>query len=399
MLKIFKAYFKLRKGWIIALYALLLLAGLASMVNDGVQWHKWEKGVSQHTNEKEYQAFRQYYKENNDIDVYKLPSSNSNLKYLNLVTPNPKFYKGERVTGDTFYQSAPADYKTFKDSLLGYYPEARRFYDPFEFHYLSDNSKGLVDVKINLIALMSQNMLLLFIGAYALALLLDQSKNITAFIGARTGGITKLNAVQFIYWTAIPLALASVLSLVTHLTRQFFIPSQYVTIPWAAVLKMSSNRLSFALIAAIGVSLINALVGKPVYKILTGVLVVPAFGMAIMNVRYLVIYRPISDIVVKIPLYVYLLVFACLAIPIVMMLQKRHSLEQDSFYVKLEPLRLPIYIGILILAVLDFVLPFFVNDMLRSPLDMLLNLVMLVGVTVVFAKLVLDKDVRNLIRQ
>lgn len=37
MKTIMKAYFKLRQNWLIALYVLIVLAGLVSMINDSVQ--------------------------------------------------------------------------------------------------------------------------------------------------------------------------------------------------------------------------------------------------------------------------------------------------------------------------------------------------------------------------
>lgn len=153
-----------------------------------------------------------------------------------------------------------------------------------------------VNVKFNMVGLMGQNILLIFVGAFALAIVLDQSKNVTAFIGSRTGGVSKINFVQLIYWLVIPLAVASLLSVITHLTRQFFYSSQYIRVPWKKVLEVSSNQLSVALMTAIGVSLIDALVGKPVYKIVTGVLAVPALGIGIANLRQLITYRPLLDI-------------------------------------------------------------------------------------------------------
>ncbi|GAX48007.1 hypothetical protein [Pseudolactococcus reticulitermitis] len=401
MKKVFKAYFKLRKGWLITLYALLLLGGLASMVNDGVQWRKWETAVTQYTNEKDYQKFRTYYQENPDMDVYANMLPESKRMYLNLTPINSKFYKVDRIKGHMIYESAPADYQTFKKDLLRYYPAPKYLYTSQDYRNISGAGRDdkNVFVKFNLIALMDLNILLIFVGAFALAIVLDQSKNVTAFIGARIGGISKVHVVQFIYWTGIPLVMASILSLITHLTRQFFIPIQYVTISGERILQVSGESLSVALIAAIGVSLINALVGKPVYKIMTGVLAVPALAMGIANLRQLITYRPISDILVKTPSFVYLLVFAVIAIPIILILQKRQSLEQDSFYIKLKALRLPFYIGVVILTILDFVLPFFMmGRVMEAPLDVVINLVMIAGVFTVFAKLILDKDVRDFLK-
>jgi hypothetical protein len=401
MKKVFKAYFKLRKGWIITLYGLLLLAGLASMVNDNVQWHKWEAAVTKNTNAKEYQKFRSYYKNNPDLDVYGTVTPESHIKYLNSVPINSVFFKEDRVTGKMIYQSSPAEYETYRDNLLAYYPKKDNyFYDRIIFRNLPSETNEHTNVQINLVALMSETILLTFVVAFALAVVLDQSKHITAFIGSRMGGTTTLHFAQFIYWVGIPLIIASILSLITHLTRQFFIPSQYVKIPWEKVLELSGEALSVALIAAIGVSLVDALVGKPVYKIVTGVLAVPALAIAMSNLRQLITCRAISDIMVKIPLFIYMFVFAAIVIPIVLVLQKSQSLEQDSFYIKLKALRLPFYIGIVIVTIIDFFLPFFMmGRVLDSPLTVVINSVMMVGLLAVFAKLVLDKDIRNFLKK
>lgn len=297
------------------------------------------------------------------------------------------------------YESAPTDYQTFKDSLLSYYPASEDIYVGQDYRNLSGKANTHVNVKFNMVGLMGQNILLIFVGAFALAIVLDQSKNVTAFIGSRTGGVSKINFVQLIYWLVIPLAVASLLSVITHLTRQFFIPSQYIRVPWKKVLEVSSNQLSVALMTAIGVSLIDALVGKPVYKIVTGVLAVPALGIGIANLRQLITYRPLLDIIVKTPLFVYMLIFAAIAIPIVLVLQKRQSLEQDSCYIRLKVLRLPFYIGVVILTIIDFILPFFITgQVMDTPLDMMINVVMTVGILTVFAKLILGKDIRHLLK-
>ena len=46
MKTIMKAYFKLRQNWLIALYVLIVLAGLFGMVNDNLQWQRWSADVN-----------------------------------------------------------------------------------------------------------------------------------------------------------------------------------------------------------------------------------------------------------------------------------------------------------------------------------------------------------------
>ncbi|MDN6118859.1 MAG: hypothetical protein L0I69_03640, partial [Lactococcus sp.] len=74
-----------------------------------------------------------------------------------------------------------------------------------------------------------------------------------------------------------------------------------------------------------------------------------------------------------------------------------YSLEQDTFYIKLDKLRLPFYSGILVLVILDFVLTFFLPGMsINTPLDIGLLIGLIVCIPIIFAKLVLNKDIRRL---
>ena len=82
MKTIMKAYFKLRQNWLIALYVLIVLAGLFGMVNDNLQWQRWSADVNESTNSKDYQATRQYLKNDPKSEIYE---SGVHNKYINII--------------------------------------------------------------------------------------------------------------------------------------------------------------------------------------------------------------------------------------------------------------------------------------------------------------------------
>ena len=62
---------------------------------------------------------------------------------------------------------------------------------------------------------MGLNICLAFAALYGILLIVDQLTKVTAFIKGRTGGVNRLNLVQFIYWAGIPLAMIIVLSVIS----------------------------------------------------------------------------------------------------------------------------------------------------------------------------------------
>ena len=409
MKNIMKVYFKLRKSWLIGLYALIIVAGLTSMANDSVQWHKWEKIVVQSTSKAAYQKTRTYLKTHPKADVYAQDFPNDYRRYLetiSMVRTLPRD-SSEPILAKTIYQFAPLTYDALKTDLLSYYSEDQRNYrsDPYfstaVLRYIpsvGENGQYTEQVSINKIGLMGLNICLAFAALYGILLIVDQLTKVTAFIKGRTGEVNRLNLVQFIYWAGIPLAMITVLSVITHLTRTLFIPSQYITIPWKDLLVQGGNSLSISLGMVLLISFVNALVGKPIYKLLTLFLGVPACLLAGSNIVSLLKMPSLNAFLKSIAYPVYFLILLVILLPIIMILHKHYSLEQDTFYIKLDKLRLPFYSGILVLVILDFVLTFFLpSRFISTPLDIGLLIGLIVGIPIIFAKLVLNKDVRRLV--
>lgn len=408
MKNIMKVYFKLRKSWLIALYALIIVAGLTSMANDSVQWHRWEKIVVESTSKATYQKTRTYLKKHPKADIYAQDFPSDYQRYIEAISIARPLPRNDRkpISAKTIYQFAPMTYDALKTDLLSYYSEDNRRYDSqSEFSsavqkYIpsaGENGQYTEQVSINKVGLMGLNICLAFAALYGILLIVDQLTKVTAFIKGRTGGVNRLNLVQFIYWAGIPLAMITVLSVITHLTRTLFIPSQYITIPWKDLLVQGGNSLSISLGMVLLISFVNALVGKSIYKLLTLFLGVPACLLAGSNIFSLLKIPSLNAFLKSLSYPVYLLILLVILLPIIMILHKHYSLEQDTFYIKLDKLRLPFYSGILVLVILDFVLTFFLPGMsINTPLDIGLLIGLIIGIPIIFAKLVLNKDVRRL---
>ncbi|MGX7047849.1 hypothetical protein RU86_GL001901 [Lactococcus piscium] len=409
MKNLMKVYFKLRKSWLIGLYALIIVAGLTSMANDSVQWHRWEKIVVQSTSKAAYQKTRTYLKTHPKADIYAQDFPNDYQRYLEtirMIKPLP-INNNEPISAKMIYQFAPLTYDALKTDLLSYYSEDKRTYrsDPYfstaVLRYIpsvGENGQHTEQVSINKIGLMGLNICLAFAALYGILLIVDQLTKVTAFIKGRTGEVNRLNLVQFIYWAGIPLVMITFLSVITHLTRSLFIPSQYVAIPWEDLLVQGGNSLSISLGMVLLISFVNVLVGKPIYKLLTLFLGVPACLLAGSNIVSLLNMPSLNAFLKSIAYPVYFLILLVILLPIIMILHKHYSLEQDTFYIKLDKLRLPFYSGILVLVILDFVLTFFLpNRFISTPLDIGLLIGLIVGIPIIFAKLVLNKDIRRLV--
>ena len=60
MKNVMTAYYRLRKGWLIAFYSLIILAGMVGMVVDSGNWHTLEKQFDKHFSAKIYDEIRDY---------------------------------------------------------------------------------------------------------------------------------------------------------------------------------------------------------------------------------------------------------------------------------------------------------------------------------------------------
>ena len=188
------------------------------------------------------------------------------------------------------------------------------------------------------------------------------------------------------------------MSVLAHLTRFLFIPSQYISIPWQGLLKQGIHVVSLGFILVLAITFVHALVGRVIYQILTLCLGIPALVIAYINMISLFELQYFNEFLVKVPLVVYLVGLAMIFIPLIVRLQSNYSVEQDLAYIRSEKLRLPFYILILVCVLIDFVITACLYTSMRRDI---LSVVILLGLTVVvpivFAKLVLNLDVRKLV--
>ena len=406
MKTIMKAYFKLRQNWLIALYVLIVLAGLFGMVNDNLQWQRWSADVNESTNSKDYQATRQYLKNDPKSEIYE---SGVHNKYINIIQTVTNLSKSQTyITPKQLYQVAPEKYETVKKSLLTYYePNQSKADRPLILSNTSNKHLLLggaspwqndINISLNQVALMGEKVILVLVAIYGVVLLLDQICKFTPFIKSRTGHVSQLSLAQFIYWIVIPFSLIIFMSVLAHLTRFLFIPSQYISIPWQGLLKQGIHVVSLGFILVLAITFVHALVGRVIYQILTLCLGIPALVIAYINMISLFELQYFNEFLVKVPLVVYLVGLAMIFIPLIVRLQSNYSVEQDLAYIRSEKLRLPFYILILVCVLIDFVITACLYTSMRSDI---LSVVILLGLTVavpiVFAKLVLNLDVRKLV--
>lgn len=79
-------------------------------------------------------------------------------------------------------------------------------------------------------------------------------------------------------------------------------------------------------------------------------------------------------------------------------LQSKYSLEQDSSYIRLPKLRLAFYLVIVFFAIFDFLVPLLaLRGNNWNAMDSVIHVVVPVVFVVLFAKLVLNKDIRHLV--
>ncbi|MGO2925809.1 hypothetical protein [Pseudolactococcus laudensis] len=287
MKNVMTAYYRLRKGWLIAFYSLIILAGMVGMVVDSGNWHTWEKQFDKYFSAKAYHEIRGYLgtEQVSHADVYeKYENAND---YLNLIGFRGDI-EGPEKPGEPrasiYYKLMPAKFETFREHQLAYYaPTDKRAY---KYDFLSINQIWVsrpgesIEVSLNAVALIGAP-LLVIVAVFSLMLMFDQWKKLPSFIRSRTGHAGLLLGAQAIYWAIIPFVLAGVMSVVTQLTRSLFIPEKFVTVPWAAILNYSADFLAQMILLAILAGFVHALVGNPIYKVITFICALGALGLSI----------------------------------------------------------------------------------------------------------------------
>ena len=232
-------------------------------------------------------------------------------------------------------------------------------------------------------------------AVFGLMLMFDQWKQLPSFIRSRTGHAGLLLGAQAIYWAIIPFVLAGVMSVVTQLTRSLFIPEKFVTVPWSAILNYSADFLAQMILLVILAGFVHALVGNPIYKVITFICALGALGLSI-SVFYGLTGIGILNNFNRFSYLTYFLIGG-LSILATVWLQSKYSLEQDSSYIRLPKLRLAFYLVIVFFTVFDFLVPLFAlrGDNWRV-MDSVIHVIVPIVLVVLFAKLVLNKDIRHL---
>ncbi|GFH42908.1 hypothetical protein Hs30E_14590 [Lactococcus hodotermopsidis] len=403
MKNVLKAYFKLRKNWLIAFYSLIVLFGVGSMVVDSVNWHSWEKVVDKNMDAYHYREIRDYLgkKTTNNAEVYN--TFDNAETYLSLVSIDYSLKTDPRVSA--YYAKMPEDFDVFRDQQLAYYKTTDVHYERFQAQnpkwLIYHHGNGAFDVTLNKVGMIGIP-LLVFVGLYALVLIIDQWKKLPAFIRSRTGNGNLLGVSQVIYWLVIPFALASVLTVVTEITRPLFIPAKYAVVPWWDILNYSVDYFSYIFAATIFVTFVHALVGNPIYKIITGVGIVLAASIALGNLQNLLgITRfpsPFSPSGL-LNAQTFLIFVAVLCLPLTIWMQTKYSLEQESAYIRIRKFSLPFYVLIVFFSIFDFIIPLFMENKGFNVVALILSVIIPIAIILIFAKLVLNKNVLTLIKK
>ncbi|MGO2764671.1 MAG: hypothetical protein ACTIAI_06155 [Pseudolactococcus laudensis] len=402
MKNVMTAYYRLRKGWLIAFYSLIILAGMVGMVVDSGNWHTWEKQFDKYFSAKAYHEIRDYLgtEQVSHADVYeKYENAND---YLNLIGFRGDI-EGPEKPGEPrasiYYKLMPAKFETFREHQLAYYAPTDKH--AYKYDFLSINQIWVsrpgesIEVSLNAVALIGAP-LLVIVAVFSFMLMFDQWKKLPSFIRSRTGHAGLLLGAQAIYWAIIPFVLAGVMSVVTQLTRSLFIPEKFVTVPWAAILNYSADFLAQMILLAILAGFVHALVGNPIYKVITFICALCALGLSIS------VFHDLTGIGIlnnfnQFSYFVYFMIGGVLILATVW-LQSKYSLEQDSSYIRLPKLRLAFYLVIVFFAIFDFLVPLLaLRGNNWNAMDSVIHVVVPVVFVVLFAKLVLNKDIRHLV--
>lgn len=405
MKQVLKAYYQLRKGWLLTCYILIVLAGLAGMVADSSNWHAWEKAFDQQFSAKEYDQIRDYLgtKQASHEAVY--DKFEHAYQYLNLIADDPQnivpIKTGDELTVSAYYKKLPADFADFRTQHLQYFAPKTQWGSRTGFqavnskmYYITTGSPHEVNnISLNGAALIGTPLLVILL-VFALSLLVDQWKKLPRFVRSRTGNVSHLLGAQAVYWLGLPLVLAVLISLITQVTRIWFIPAAYVQVPWERVMAYTGEWLVYALIAGLAISFIHALVGNPIYQVITFFCGLFSLGLATQVFYDLTGMRLFVNID-----YLDLAILTAVLLPVLLVLQSLYSLEQESAYIRLPQLRLAFYLVIVGLAIFDFLVPLAMGQVKGDLIGVILQVAIPLVIIVLFAKLVLKQDLRQLLKR
>ncbi|OFI46863.1 hypothetical protein BG262_03465 [Floricoccus penangensis] len=410
MKKALKAYWSLRKNFIIGIYAIIIGIGLVGMINDQINWNSFKDEVTSQLDEKDYNKFRgeiedlvnsgkgnnsymeiPYFNDDKKNEVQNDSFRNKIHDYYILVTSGQyKILKKDKIYTTDFDQSAesilkelPESFKDYKNKVLNYYaPQDIEGYKKTGYEKDAYVSNSLNNVAIIIYVLAAAPLLLL-------VMILDQNRKFSPFYVQRGRNRNKLVFAQFIFFGLGTIFMITLMSFITHLTRGLFIPQEYVNVQYKGLVYVGMQLIIDSLIFIIYVIFIDALIGKSIYKTLTTAFSIPA--------AILLLNELPAEVRVKINEYSFggnfiliLLIFALILLPAAYFMNLKYSYEQEQRYVRLKKLALPFYIFIVALAIYDLIIPGIRGSLfMRGGSSDLIFVVLGVVIIVLFAKLIL----------
>ncbi|WEV60058.1 hypothetical protein OZX68_03795 [Streptococcaceae bacterium ESL0729] len=404
------AYWRLRKNLIIGLSLIIVALGLFGIIGDQMKWHNDKEAIDEflinnNYSKEDYQNFRAEIE-----DLIKNGKGDASIETLarfdNLTAGTttkadvrPNYLDPISVSLWTARARRNVDDESKASYVINFLPESYEAYKKVLYNFYLDkdelnltrNSKSLYFgyTSLNNIAILSYSLLV----APILLLLVsfDQAKNLGLFFVQRGRNRNKLVFGQLVFFVGLPLFLISLLSLITHLSRGLVIPKEFANVPFEPLLLINIAYIFIALISAVYVLFIDALVGRPIYKFLTAIMGVPALSLILQNFdepRFFltrhILDAKLSDGVIALGLA--FLILTLIFAPLIYLMNKSYSLEQDKNYIRLNFLKIPFYLLIFILVIVDLIYPTHSNK-LSNELGLLV-IVLAVGILLVFGFLI-----------
>ncbi|WEV44551.1 hypothetical protein OZX60_03695 [Streptococcaceae bacterium ESL0687] len=375
------AYWNLRKNLITGISLLILALGFIGLIRDQTNWKNSKEAleefmVDNHYSKEDYQEFRgeieELIKSGKGSDSFytipRLAEREFSTSTYEEETPNYLQFLASLWTRNGLLHGDEAEsvINLLPESYEDYKKELNQFYLKDTDFSLTKNAKSLYYSYNNINNLALIPFSLLVAPALLILVSLDQTKNLGLFFLQRGRNRNKLVFGQLVFFVGLPLLLIGLISILTHLTRGLLIPKEYVTLPVESLWLLSGSYIFMTLIACIYILFIDALVGRPIYKFLTAILGLPALLIIFESYdgsrQFLSRYILNVDLKTSfLNLGLAFLIAALIFSPLIYLMNKEYSLEQDREYVRLDFLRLPFYLLILALVVADLLYPLYIN--------------------------------------
>ncbi|OFI50385.1 hypothetical protein BG261_00420 [Floricoccus tropicus] len=416
MIKSLKAYWNLRKFYILGVYICIILVGVIGMITDQSNWNSYRENVYNYTNEKDYHTFKSQVEElvknghgkddYHSIDFFSSQFSETgspkevnsdkvwSYDYVAASTFGKSSYVNEhnlntselknRLSAKNVLQYLPNSFEEYRNKLLNFYNPTPEYNNGFIFG--PENSTYFF-VSINNSAIMS--FVLIIAPLLLLIMCLDQGRKFSLFYVQRGRNRNKLLFSQFIYFALGSILMITLMSIITHMTRGLFIPNKYVNIPVRGLIENGKQIVALALILTIFIMFIDALIGKSIYKILTTVFSIPAIILFVNNLSSK--YRgDLDKYLSNFKFIITLIILSVIIIPIIYFMNLKYSSEQDERFIRLKKLSIPFYLFIVFLTTFDLFMPSVTSSSFST--NNLIYIIIGIFVIVLFGKLILNFD-------